>query len=139
MNIKSKIEKYVHKSKNLSRVHKFAYPDNSNFRLEHMEHLRMSRRTRWSSQILQKMSNFVNRVHAESCPQNQKSKKRGHLSSFQPRRARRARSLSTYQARSLRESLRVRDQATYAPAPPPGRPHTHMHSFIQSLCALWVA
>ena len=63
MNIKSKIEKYVHKSQNLSRVHNLAYPDNSNFRFEHMEHLRMSRRTRWLSQILQKMSNFVNRVH----------------------------------------------------------------------------
>ena len=63
MNIKSKIEKYVHKSQNLSCVHKFAYPNNSNLRFEHMEHLRMSRRTRWSSQILQKMSNFVSRVH----------------------------------------------------------------------------
>ena len=127
MNIKSKVEKYVHKSQNLNRVHKFAYPDNSNFRFEHMEHLRMSRRTRWSSQNLQKMSNFVSRVHAESCPQNQKSKKRGHLSSFQPRRAR---SFSIYQARSLRESLRVRDRAAYAPAPSPGRPHTHVHCFL---------
>ena len=72
MNIKSKIEKYVHKSQNLSRDHKFAYPDNSNFRFKHMEHLRMSKRTRWSSQILQKMSNFVSRVH-----KTRKAKKEG--------------------------------------------------------------
>ena len=120
--MKSKIKKYVHKCQNLSRVDEFAYLENSIFKFEHMRHLRMSRGTRWSSQNLQKMPNFVSHVHAESCPQNQKSKKRGHLSSFQPRRAR---SPSTYQARSLRVSLRARDRATYAAAPPPCRPHTH--------------
>ena len=65
MNMKSKIKKYVHKCQNLSRVHEFACLGNSIFRFEHMRHLRMSRGTRWSSQILQKMFNFVSRVHAE--------------------------------------------------------------------------
>ena len=123
--MKSKIKKYVHKCLNLSRVDDFAQLESLFFTFEQMGHLKMARTTRWSSQILQKSAKNVSRVHAESCPQNQKSKKRGHLSSFQPRRARRARSPSTYQARSLRESLRARDRATYAPAPPPGRPHTH--------------
>ena len=127
--MKSKIKKYVHKCQNLSRVHDFACLGNSIFRFEHRRHLRMSRGTRWSSQNLQKIPNFVSRVHAESCPRNQKSKKRGNLSSFQPRRARRPRSLSIYQARSLHESLRVRDRAAYAPVPSPGRPHTHVHCF----------
>ena len=63
MNIKSKIKKYVHKCQNLSRVHEFAYLGNSIFRFEHMRHLRMSRGIRWSSQNLQKMPNFVSRVH----------------------------------------------------------------------------
>ena len=129
MNIKSKVQKYVHKSQNLSRVHDFAYPDTPKFRFEHMRHLRMSRGTRWSSQNLQKMPNFVSRVHAESCPRNQKSKKRGNLNSFQARRARRVRSKCIYQTRSLRTSLRERDRAAYAPAPSPGRPHTHVHRF----------
>ena len=63
MNMKSKIRKYVHRCKNLSRVDEFAHVESLIFRFEHMRHLRMSRRTRWSSQNLQKMSNFVSRVH----------------------------------------------------------------------------
>ena len=43
MNIKSKIEKYVHKAKNLSRVHEFAYPGNFKFIFEHMDDLGMNR------------------------------------------------------------------------------------------------
>ena len=128
MKMKSKFKKYVHKCQILSRVDDFAYLERSIFRFEHMRHLRMSRETRWSSQNLQKMPNFVSRVHNESCPQNQKSKKRGHLSSFQPSKARRARSTSVYQARSLSVRLRARDRATYAPASPPGRPHAHAHT-----------
>ena len=128
--MKSKIKKCVHKCQKLSRVDEFAYLGGFIFRFEHMRHLRMSRGTRWSSQNLQKMPNFVSCVHNESCPQNQKSKKKGHLSSFQPSKARRARSTSTYQARSLCVRLRARDRATYAPAPQPGRPHTHVHYFL---------
>ena len=90
MNMKSKIKKYVHKCLNLSRVDDFAQLESLFFTFEQMGHLKMARTTRWSSQILQKMSNFVSRVHAESCPQNQKSTKIGHLSTFQSRRSRRA-------------------------------------------------
>ena len=99
-----------------------------------MDDLRIRRGTRWSSQIWQKSAKIVNRVHAESCAQNQKSKKRGILSSFQ---ARRARSKSIYQARSLRTSLRERDRAAYAPAPSPGRPHTRVYHFTYRALALF--
>ena len=62
MNMKSKIKKYVHKCQNLSCVHEFAYLGNSIFRFEHMRHLRMSRGTRWSSQIWQNSAKNVSRV-----------------------------------------------------------------------------
>ena len=90
MNIKSKMEKYVHKGQNLSRVHKFAYLDNSKFKFEHMNDLRMSRQTRWSYQICQKSAKNVSRVQVESRPQNQKSKKIAIFTHSKQRSARRA-------------------------------------------------
>ena len=136
--MKSKIKKYVHKCLNLSRVDDFAHLESLIFRIEHIGHLRMTSGTRWPSQNLQKMSKIVSRVHGQSCPRIQKTKKRGHLHSFQARRAKESKSTCVYQARSLCGRLRERDRATYAPAPSPGRSHTRAPSFqIQSLRAPW--
>ena len=135
--MKSKVKKYVHRCKILSRVDEFAHIESLISRFEYMGHLKMARGTRWSSQILQEVPRIVSRVHAQSCPRNQKSKKRGNLSSFQASKSKESKEPSVYQARSLRTSLRERDQAAYAPAPSPGRPHTRVYHFTYRALALF--
>ena len=85
-------------------------------------------------------SNFAKSAQkCQSCPRPvvstkpEKQKKR----QFELISSKESKEPSVYQARSLRTSLRERDQAACAPAPSPGRPHTRVYHFTYRALALF--
>ena len=77
MLLESKLQKYMRRHQNLNRVHESAGLEISKLKFEVTNELKIKCTTRILGQILQKSARNVSCVHAQSYPQNQKSKKRG--------------------------------------------------------------